>query len=194
MPRNKGESRKARKLAEQAERDAEATKNMTPDEAAEWKENKAKERAERAAKAAAKACSGPGAAPFTGHPNTECGFSWTGQSYDGLAGGGEQMNSLSASMYVLITTLMLIQSAAMCQVFHVRCAGVVGARSLFHSGDSVTPSDSSTAATRLVGLVVLMEVVLSAAKHLAHRYSSQRRSQTLRPAQDDITPVSQARV
>src|SRR5687767_5895910 len=34
-----------------------------------------------------------------------------------------------------MTTDMPIQSAAMCQVFQVRWAGVVGARSLFHSGE-----------------------------------------------------------
>ena len=35
-----------------------------------------------------------------------------------------------------MTTLMPIHSAAMCQVDQVRCAIVVGARSLFHSGDA----------------------------------------------------------
>src|SRR5688572_18817284 len=49
-----------------------------------------------------------------------------------------------ASVYVLITTLMPIHSAAMCQVFQVRWAMVVGARSLFQRGEAETSSLSST--------------------------------------------------
>src|SRR5687768_865612 len=42
---------------------------------------------------------------------------------------------LPAIMYVLITTLMPIHRAAMFHVDQVRCATVVGARSLFHRGE-----------------------------------------------------------
>ena len=49
-----------------------------------------------------------------------------------------------AIMYVEITTLMPIQSAAMFQVDQVRLAMVVGARSLFQSGEELTSSVSST--------------------------------------------------
>src|SRR3954463_9180325 len=45
-----------------------------------------------------------------------------------------------AIMYVLMTTLIPIQRAAMFQVFQVRRAIVVGARSGFQSGDEETSS------------------------------------------------------
>src|ERR687895_1229763 len=49
-----------------------------------------------------------------------------------------------ASVYVVITTLMPIQSAAMLYVDHVRRSGGVGARSGFHSG---LPDRSSVVVT-----------------------------------------------
>src|SRR5688572_15449617 len=50
-----------------------------------------------------------------------------------------------------MTTLIPIHSAAMCQVDQVRCAIVVGAKSLFHSGECDTSSCSSTKSRRSAG-------------------------------------------
>jgi hypothetical protein len=46
--------------------------------------------------------------------------------------------SPDARVYVVITTLIPIHSAAMWYVLHVRVAGVVGARSAFQSGLSAS--------------------------------------------------------
>ena len=54
------------------------------------------------AQAAAAACSGSPASGFNGRPGTACGFKWTGNSFDGLVGVGQQMNALSAMMYTLV--------------------------------------------------------------------------------------------
>ncbi|KAL7939876.1 glycosyl hydrolase family 76 domain-containing protein [Trichoderma chlorosporum] len=53
------------------------------------------------AKGAAKACSGSPSSGFAGEPGTACGFSWTGNAFDGSVGIGEQMNALS----VVVSTL-----------------------------------------------------------------------------------------
>src|SRR5262245_2560116 len=52
--------------------------------------------------------------------------------------------SPEASMYVGMHAAMLIHSAAIDQTDHFRCATVVGARSLFQSGEDETSSVSST--------------------------------------------------
>src|SRR5688500_12550952 len=60
-----------------------------------------------------------------------------------------------------MTTLIPIHSAAMCQVDQVRCAIVVGARSLFHSGECDTSSCSSTKSRRSADPSSVAAVVMS---------------------------------
>src|SRR5688572_524636 len=73
-----------------------------------------------------------------------------------------------------MTTLIPIHSAAMCQVDHVRCAMVVGARSLFHSGECETSSRSSTKSRRSASLdccscPVVMKCRVEPQRHREHR-------------------------
>lgn len=59
------------------------------------------------ATAAAKSCSGSpsggvnGQPAFKGTAGTACGFTWTNEAFDGMAGVGQQMNGLAAVMYTL---------------------------------------------------------------------------------------------
>ncbi|KAK3936156.1 cell wall glycosyl hydrolase [Diplogelasinospora grovesii] len=64
------------------------------------------------AQAAAKACTGSPATGFKGIQGTACGFKWTGGTFDGLVGVGEQMNALSAVMYSLVRSVDLPGSKA----------------------------------------------------------------------------------
>ncbi|KEY73395.1 hypothetical protein S7711_01506 [Stachybotrys chartarum IBT 7711] len=55
------------------------------------------------AQAAAAVCTGTSPGEFPGHPGTGCGFQWTTDGvHDNWYGVGEQMNALSAVMYMLI--------------------------------------------------------------------------------------------
>jgi mannan endo-1,6-alpha-mannosidase len=53
------------------------------------------------ARAAAQACSGTSDL-FHGHQGQACGFRWLPAQFDGQVGIGEQMNALSAFMYLLV--------------------------------------------------------------------------------------------
>ncbi|KAI1342050.1 glycoside hydrolase family 76 protein [Xylariaceae sp. FL0016] len=56
------------------------------------------------AAAASQRCNGsPSADLYKGDPGTACGFSWTADGFDGLAGVGEQMSALSSLQYSTIT-------------------------------------------------------------------------------------------
>ncbi|KAM5380859.1 hypothetical protein ACJZ2D_003383 [Fusarium nematophilum] len=53
-------------------------------------------------KKAAVTCSGSPTEGFEGHPGTACGFSWLGDTFDGMVGVGPQMSSLQMIMYNLV--------------------------------------------------------------------------------------------
>ncbi|KAH7129612.1 family 76 glycosyl hydrolase [Dactylonectria estremocensis] len=53
-------------------------------------------------KKAAVLCSGSPTEGFNGHAGTACGFSWLGDTFDGLVGVGPQMSSLQIIMYNLV--------------------------------------------------------------------------------------------